>query len=163
MPGRLERIDAGQPFAVVVDFAHAPEALGSVLGSCASVPGRLIAVFGCIGERERPRPRGHGAGGGRLADFVVLTNDNPFREDPDAIIAEIAVGLREAGRGTRGITSSRIPDRREAIAHAFGHGGRGRRCAPGRQGHEQSIIIGDTVVPWDERRVARELLGEMFG
>ena len=161
--GRLERIEEGQPFTVVVDFAHAPEALRRVLeflrGCCR---GRLIAVFGCIGERERPRRAGMGLAAGQLADFTVLTNDNPFGEDPDAIIAEIAHGLREAGRD-EGHHFVAIPERREAIAHAFGTAVEGDIVLLAGKGHERSITVGDTVIPWDDRRVARDLLREMPG
>ena len=158
VPGRLERIDEGQPFTVVVDFAHAPEALRRVLeflrGRCR---GRLIAVFGCIGERDRARRAGMGQWAGRLADFSILTNDNPFSEEPDAIIAEIIEGLREAGRH-EGHHFVVIPDRREAIAHAFAMAVEGDIVLLAGKGHEQSITIGEAVIPWDDRRVARELL-----
>jgi UDP-N-acetylmuramoyl-L-alanyl-D-glutamate--2,6-diaminopimelate ligase len=160
VPGRLERIDEGQPFTVVVDFAHAPEALRRVLtflrGRCR---GRLIAVFGCIGERERPRRAGMGQAAGQLADFAILTNDNPFSEDPDHIIAEIIEGLREAGRH-EGHHFVAIPDRREAIAHAFAMAVEGDIVLLAGKGHEQSITIGEMVIPWDDRRVARELLSD---
>jgi UDP-N-acetylmuramoyl-L-alanyl-D-glutamate--2,6-diaminopimelate ligase len=161
VPGRLERIDEGQPFTVVVDFAHAPEALRRVLeflrGSASGGRGRLIAVFGCIGERERPRRAGMGLAAGQLADFAILTNDNPFSEDPDGIITEIAEGLREAGRH-EGHHFVAIPDRREAIAHAFAMAVEGDTVLLAGKGHEQSITIGETVIPWDDRGVARELL-----
>jgi len=164
VPGRLERIDEGQPFTVVVDFAHAPEALRRVLtflrGSASGGRGRLIAVFGCIGERERPRRAGMGLAAGQLADFSILTNDNPFSEDPDGIIAEITEGLREAGRH-EGHHFVAIPDRREAIAHAFAMAVEGDIVLLAGKGHEQSITIGETVIPWDDRGVARELLREM--
>ena len=160
VPGRLERIDEGQPFTVVVDFAHAPEALRRVLEFLRGYGrGRLIAVFGCIGERDRPRRAGMGKWAGRLADFSILTNDNPFSEDPDAIIEEIAQGLREAGRH-EGHHFVAIPDRREAIAQAFAMAVEGDIVLLAGKGHEQSITIGETVIPWDDRRVARELLQE---
>jgi UDP-N-acetylmuramoyl-L-alanyl-D-glutamate--2,6-diaminopimelate ligase len=161
VPGRLERIDEGQPFTVVVDFAHAPEALRRVLGFLRERRhGRLIAVFGCIGGRERPRRAGMGRAAAELADFSVLTNDNPFGEDPDAIIAEIVEGLREAGRH-EGDHFVAIPDRREAIAHAFAMAVEGDIVLLAGKGHEQSITIGETVIPWDDRQVARELLREL--
>ncbi|MDP2949960.1 MAG: cyanophycin synthetase, partial [Chloroflexota bacterium] len=163
VPGRLERIDEGQPFAVVVDFAHAPQALRRVLEFLrARCRGRLIVVFGCIGGRERPRRAGMGLAAGELADFAVLTNDNPFWEDPEAILAEIARGLEQARRH-EGHHFVRLPDRREAIAHALAMAVEGDVVLLAGKGHEQSITIGDTVIPWDDRRVARELLREMFG
>ena len=161
VPGRLERIDVGQPFTVVVDFAHAPEALRQMLEFLrAHCGGRLIAVFGCIGERERPRRAGMGKVTGLLADFSILTNDNPVGEDPEAIIAEIAQGLRETGRH-EGHHFVAIPDRREAMAHAFAMAVEGDTVLLAGKGHEQSITIGETMIPWDDRRVARELLREM--
>jgi UDP-N-acetylmuramoyl-L-alanyl-D-glutamate--2,6-diaminopimelate ligase len=163
VPGRLERIDEGQPFTVVVDFAHAPEALRRVLAFLREqCQGQLIVVFGCIGDRERPRRAGMGLAAAELADFAVLTNDNPFQEDPQAILAEIAQGLEKAGRH-EGHHFARIPDRREAIAHALAMAVEGDVVLLTGKGHEQSITIGDTVIPWDERRVARELLREMLG
>jgi UDP-N-acetylmuramoyl-L-alanyl-D-glutamate--2,6-diaminopimelate ligase len=163
VPGRLERIDEGQPFTVVVDFAHAPEALRRVLAFLRQrCQGQLIVVFGCIGERDRPRRAGMGLAAAELADFAVLTNDNPFQEDPQAILAEIAQGLEKAGRH-EGHHFVRIPDRREAIAHALAMAVEGDVVLLTGKGHEQSITIGDTVIPWDERRVARELLREMLG
>ena len=162
LPGRLERIDGGQPFTVVVDFAHAPEALRRALAFLREhCRGRLIVVFGCIGEREKPRRAGMGLAAAELADFAVLTNDNPFREDPEAILAEIAQGLEKAGRH-EGHHFVRIPDRREAIAHALAMAVEGDIVLLAGKGHEQSIIIGDAVIPWDDRRVARELLRDMF-
>ena len=162
VPGRLERIDEGQPFTVVVDFAHAPEALRRVLAFLRErCQGRLIVVFGCIGERERPRRSGMGLAAGEQADFAVLTNDNPFQEDPQAILAEIAQGLEKAGRH-EGHHFIRIPERREAIAHALAMAVEGDVVLLAGKGHEQSITIGDAVIPWDECRVARELLREMF-
>jgi UDP-N-acetylmuramoyl-L-alanyl-D-glutamate--2,6-diaminopimelate ligase len=162
VPGRLERIDEGQPFTVVVDFAHAPEALRRVLAFLRErCQGRLIVVFGCIGERERPRRSGMGLAAGELADFAVLTNDNPFQEDPQAILAEIAQGLEKAGRH-EGHHFVRIADRREAIAHALAMAVEEDVVLLAGKGHEQSITIGDAVIPWDECRVARELLREMF-
>jgi UDP-N-acetylmuramoyl-L-alanyl-D-glutamate--2,6-diaminopimelate ligase len=154
VPGRLERIDEGQPFTVVVDFAHAPEALRRVLAFLRErCQGRLIVVFGCIGERERPRRSGMGLAAGELADFAVLTNDNPFQEDPQAILAEIAQGLEKAGRH-EGHHFVRIADRREAIAHALAMAVEEDVVLLAGKGHEQSITVGDMIIPWDERRVA---------
>jgi len=161
VPGRLERIDEGQPFTVVVDFAHAPGALRRVLAFLRErCQGQLIVVFGCIGEREKPRRLGMGLAAGELADFAVLTNDNPFQEDTQAILAEIAQGVEKAGRH-EGHHFVRIPERREAIAHALAMAVEGDIVLLAGKGHEQSITIGDTVIPWDERRVAGELLREM--
>jgi UDP-N-acetylmuramoyl-L-alanyl-D-glutamate--2,6-diaminopimelate ligase len=165
VPGRMEIIDAGQPFSVVVDIASTPQALTNVLGvlrtACLPVGqagrGRLWAVFGCAGERDPGRRDGMGRAAGRLADFVVLTNEDPRSEDPDAIIEAIAAGLREAGR-REGDDFVRIPDRRQAIAYAFERAGDGDVVLLAGKGSEQTMVFGDQHVPWDERAVARELL-----
>ncbi|MCH8025477.1 MAG: UDP-N-acetylmuramoyl-L-alanyl-D-glutamate--2,6-diaminopimelate ligase [Chloroflexi bacterium] len=161
VPGRLEPIDAGQPYRVVVDIASTPEALRRVLSVLRPVTeGKLIAVFGCAGERDEARRDGMGRAAGELADFSVLTNEDPRREDPDAIIEAIAAGLREAGRSEKR-DFVRLPDRREALRHAFERAGDGDTVLLAGKGTEQSIIIGTEHLPWDEARVARELLKEL--
>jgi UDP-N-acetylmuramoyl-L-alanyl-D-glutamate--2,6-diaminopimelate ligase len=167
VPGRMELIDAGQPFAVVVDFASTPQALANTLGvlRAACLPagqagrGRLWAVFGCAGERDPGRRDGMGRAAGRLADFVVVTNEDPRSEDPDAIIEAITVGLREAGRN-EGTDFVRIPNRRQAIAYAFERASDNDVVLLAGKGSEQTMVFGDKHVPWDERVVARELLEE---
>jgi len=163
VPGRMELIDAGQPFTVVVDFASTPDALTNVLGVLRAGQagrGRLWAVFGCAGERDPGRRDGMGRAAGRLADFIVVTNEDPRSEDPDAIIEAIAAGLREAGR-SEGTDFVRIPDRRQAIAHAFERAQEGDIVLLAGKGSEQTMVFGDRHVPWDERVVARELLDEI--
>jgi UDP-N-acetylmuramoyl-L-alanyl-D-glutamate--2,6-diaminopimelate ligase len=161
VPGRMELIEAGQPFSVVVDIASTPEALANVLGvlrdACRR---RLWAIFGCAGERDPGRRDGMGRVAGRLADFVVLTNEDPRSEDPDSIIEDIAAGLREAGR-REGDDFVRIQDRRQAIAYAFERAGDGDVVFLAGKGSEQTMVFGERHVPWDERVVARELLGEI--
>jgi UDP-N-acetylmuramoyl-L-alanyl-D-glutamate--2,6-diaminopimelate ligase len=158
VPGRMELIDAGQPFSVVVDIASTPAALANVLSVLrAACRGRLWAVFGCAGERDPGRRDGMGRAAGRLADFVVLTNEDPRSEDPDAIIEAIAAGLREAGR-REGVEFVRVPDRREAIAYVFERAGDGDVVLLAGKGSEQTMVFGDRHLPWDERIVARELL-----
>jgi UDP-N-acetylmuramoyl-L-alanyl-D-glutamate--2,6-diaminopimelate ligase len=168
VPGRMELIDAGQPFTVVVDFASTPDALTNTLtvlrAGCLPAGqaggGRLWAVFGCAGERDPGRRDGMGRAAGRLADFVVLTNEDPRSEDPDAIIEAIAAGLKEAGR-SEGTDFARIPDRRQAIAYAFERAREGDIVLLAGKGSEQTMVFGDRHVPWDERVVARELLEEI--
>ena len=161
VPGRMELIDAGQPFSVVVDIASTPEALASVLGVLqAGCRGRLWAVFGSAGERDAGRRDGMGRAAGRLADFVVVTNEDPRSEDPDAIIEAIAFGLREAGRREEQ-DFVRVPDRRQAIAYAFERAQEGDIVLLAGKGSEQTMVFGDRHVPWDERVVARELLEEI--
>jgi UDP-N-acetylmuramoyl-L-alanyl-D-glutamate--2,6-diaminopimelate ligase len=161
VPGRTEMIDCGQPFRVVVDIASTPEALRRVLQVLRPLAkGRLVAVFGCAGERDRGRRDGMGRAAGELADFVVLTNEDPRSEDPNAVIADIAAGLVDAGRH-EGSDFVRVVDRREAIRHAFAISRTGDVVLLAGKGTEQSIVIGDEHVPWDERRVARDLLSDL--
>ena len=161
VPGRTEMIDCGQPFRVVVDIASTPEALRRVLQVLRPLAkGRLVAVFGCAGERDRGRRDGMGRVAGELADFAVLTNEDPRSEDPNAVIADIAAGLVDAGRH-EGSDFVRVVDRREAIRHAFAISRTGDVVLLAGKGTEQSIVIGDEHVPWDERRVARDLLSDL--
>ncbi len=161
VPGRMEIIDCGQLFRVVVDIASTPEALRRVLQVLRPLAeGRLIALFGCAGERDRGRRDGMGRVAGELADFVVLTNEDPRSEEPDAIIDDICSGLIEAGR-REGDDFVRILDRREAIRGAFAVARPGDVVLLAGKGTEQSMVIGNQHVPWDERVVARELLSDM--
>ncbi|MGD0115501.1 MAG: UDP-N-acetylmuramoyl-L-alanyl-D-glutamate--2,6-diaminopimelate ligase [Dehalococcoidia bacterium] len=160
VPGRMEMIDCGQPFAVVVDIASTPEALRRVLQVLRSTTkGRLIAVFGCAGERDPNRRDGMGRAAAELADLAVLTNEDPRSEDPDAIIDEIARAVVTAGR-REGRDFVRVPDRRAAVRRAFELARPGDVVLLAGKGTEQSMVIGDTHIPWDERVVARELLQE---
>ena len=163
VPGRLEGIDAGQPFAVVVDIASTPEALRRVLEVLRpDTSGRLLAVFGCAGERDPARRAGMGRAAAELADFTVLTNEDPRREDPDAIIETIASGLHEAGR-QEPRDFVRITDRRAALRYAFDNANAGDTVLLAGKGTEQSIVIGQEHHAWDEAKVARELLAELAG
>jgi len=156
VPGRLERIDEGQPFAVVVDIASTEQAMANVLDVLRSVTaGRLIVVFGAAGERDRARRAGIARAVAKRADVAIVTNEDPRTEDPDAIIAEIATALDAHGFTGR---YERIAGRRDAIARAFELARPGDTVLLAGKGTEQSIVIGTTHHPWDERAVARELL-----
>jgi UDP-N-acetylmuramoyl-L-alanyl-D-glutamate--2,6-diaminopimelate ligase len=158
VPGRLERIDAGQAFAVYVDIASTPAALAHVLQALRPLTqGRLWVVFGAAGGRDPARRQGMGEVAGRLADRAVLTSEDPRDEDPDAIIEAIAKGLRDAGR-LEGQDFVRVADRRAAIGHAFSHAAAGDTVLLAGKATETTMIFGDTAVPWDERAVAWELL-----
>jgi UDP-N-acetylmuramoyl-L-alanyl-D-glutamate--2,6-diaminopimelate ligase len=160
-PGRMERIDAGQPFAVVVDYAHTGPAFETVLRALRpAAAGRLITVFGCAGGRSPERRPAMGGAAARLADFSVLTNEDPHEDDPAAILEEIAAAMRSAGR-REGEDFVRIEDRRTAIRTAFACARAGDLVLLTGKGHEQSIIVGRTKTPWDERRVAREELAAL--
>jgi UDP-N-acetylmuramoyl-L-alanyl-D-glutamate--2,6-diaminopimelate ligase len=161
IPGRLQRVDAGQPFEVVIDIASTPEALRRVLETLRPLTkGKLIAVFGAAGERDPGRRDGMGRVAGELADFAVLTNEDPRREDADAIIEAIASGLRQAGR-TEGDGFVRVPDRREALRYAFERAQPGDTVLLAGKANEPSIVIGTEHHPWDETAVATELLKEL--
>ncbi len=161
VPGRMERIDAGQPFGVVVDYAHSPAALEKVLDLLAPIAaaqgGDVVVVFGSAGERDRAKRPMMGRIAGERARLVIVTDEDPRGEDREAILDEIARGAEAVGR-RRGRDLLLVADRREAIESAF------ERARPrdivllAGKGHEQSILVGDRALPWDERRVARELL-----
>lgn len=158
VPGRLEPIDEGQPFRVFVDIASTPEAFRKVIEVLRpATEGRLIVVFGAAGERDRNRRSGMGRVAAALADFAVLTNEDPRSEAPDAIIDDIARAMVEAG-AREGERFVRVVDRREAIAYAFARARLGDTVLLAGKGTEQAIDLRDGPVPWDERIVARETL-----
>ncbi|MGE0877634.1 MAG: UDP-N-acetylmuramoyl-L-alanyl-D-glutamate--2,6-diaminopimelate ligase [Acidimicrobiia bacterium] len=153
--GRFETIDAGQAFRVVVDYAHTPDGLSEVLSAASeTTPGSLIVVFGCGGDRDATKRPAMGETAARIADRVVLTSDNPRSEDPDAIISAVRAGIPAEGR----IDILIEPDRRRAIALALASAGAGDTVVIAGKGHETTQTIGDQVVPFDDRVVARELL-----
>ncbi len=160
VPGRFEKVEMGQPFGVVVDYAHTPDALERVLhtarGFCT---GRLISVFGCGGDRDRGKRPKMGEVSTRLADLTVFTSDNPRSEDPVKIIAEIEEGAKKVcPSGGRYVT---IPDRRQAIEYALAQATAGDLVVIAGKGHETSQIIGDTILPFDDREVACQILKEL--
>jgi UDP-N-acetylmuramoyl-L-alanyl-D-glutamate--2,6-diaminopimelate ligase len=158
VPGRMERVDAGQPFAVIVDYAHTEDSLRKVLEVLRPLTkGRLIAVFGSAGERDPTKRGPMGRAAAELADLVVVTDEDPRLEDPGAINAQIAEGVRSGG-AVDGETLWVIDDRREAIAHAVGMARSGDVILLAGKGHEESIFYGTEKRPWDDRRVAREAL-----
>jgi len=156
--GRMERIDEGQPFTVIVDYAHTPDSLEKVLNILRPLtPGKLTVVFGSAGERDvQKRPvMGHIAA--KLTDFFVITDEDPREEDREAILREIAAGA-EAASKRQGSDFLCIADRTEAIAAAFVQAKEGDTILLAGKGHEQSMIMGREKLPWDDRRVAREQL-----
>ena len=150
VPGRMERVDAGQPFAVVVDYAHKPDALEQVLRAARSLDeGRVICVFGCGGDRDREKRPVMGKIAADLADVAIVTSDNPRSEDPDAIIGEIVAGAS-------GLEVE--PDRRAAIELAIERARAGDVVVIAGKGHEQGQEIGARKLPFDDRAIAREAL-----
>jgi len=152
VPGRLERVDRGQPFEVVVDYAHTPDALGKALAAAREhATGRLLLVFGCGGDRDRAKRPAMGRVAAEGADEVWVTSDNPRSEDPAAIAREIVTGMEpHAGRV--------VLDRRAAIAEAIAQASAGDLVLIAGKGHEVTQTIGDRVLPFDDRQVAGELL-----
>jgi UDP-N-acetylmuramoyl-L-alanyl-D-glutamate--2,6-diaminopimelate ligase len=159
--GRMERVDRGQPFSVIVDYAHTPESLDKVLALLRPLTkGRLIAVFGSAGERDRTKRPRLAEVAAKHSDFFVITQEDPRLEDPATILAEIEAGATAAGK-TRGTDYEVIDDRRDAVRDAM------RRAQPGDtvllagKGHEGSIIVGEDKRPWNEAEVARDALREL--
>lgn len=162
--GRMERIDAGQPFTVLVDYAHTPGAFEKLMRLVRPLTsGQIIAVFGSAGERDRAKRPLQGEIAGRFCDLVVLTDEDPRLEDREAIIAEIAAGAAAAGKRI-GETCLCIPDRALAIRAAFARAHPGDIVLLLGKGHEGSMIYGTTPMPWDEAAEARRALAELgFG
>jgi UDP-N-acetylmuramoyl-L-alanyl-D-glutamate--2,6-diaminopimelate ligase len=152
VPGRFEAVDEGQPFAVLVDYAHTPDSLENVLRTARELAqGRLICVFGCGGDRDRGKRPVMGRIAAELADLAIVTSDNPRSEEPDAIIAEIVAGAGEAVEVE--------PDRARAISQALETAAEGDVVVIAGKGHEQGQEFRDgEKIPFDDREVARDAL-----
>ena len=148
VPGRFESVDAGQPFAVIVDYAHTPDSLANVLRAARTVDdGRVIVVFGAGGDRDREKRPLMGRIAAELADRAIVTTDNPRSEDPAAIAAEVAHGALEV-----------IVDRRDAIAAALADAQGGDVVVIAGKGADTEMELDGHSIPFDDRVVARELL-----
>jgi UDP-N-acetylmuramoyl-L-alanyl-D-glutamate--2,6-diaminopimelate ligase len=154
VPGRFESIDEGQPFLVVVDYAHTPDSLANVLRTARELDGgRLICVFGCGGDRDRGKRPEMGRIASELADVAIVTSDNPRSEDPHAIIDEILVGV---------VKDVEVePHRRKAIGKAIGLAREHDVVVIAGKGHEQGQEFADRTVPFDDREAARDALREV--
>ncbi len=151
VPGRFEALDEGQPFAVVVDYAHTPEALANVLEEARRLAtGRVLCVFGCGGDRDRAKRPLMGEVVSLLADRAIVTSDNPRSEDPLAIVEEIVAGM--------GGDYEVEPDRASAIARAVEEAADGDVVVIAGKGHEQGQEFADRTIPFDDRDVARDAL-----
>jgi len=158
--GRMEKVEAGQDFIAIVDFAHTPNALENALRSARRLTrGRVIVIFGCPGLRDRAKRPMMGEVAGRLADLVVITADDPRTEDLDDIMEEVAEGCRRAGR-VGGKDFWRIGDRAQAIAYAVTLAGPGDLVLAAGKGHEKSLAIGEVEYPWSDHEVLRQAIIE---
>ncbi|MDP8956320.1 MAG: UDP-N-acetylmuramoyl-L-alanyl-D-glutamate--2,6-diaminopimelate ligase [Actinomycetota bacterium] len=159
VPGRLEPVDEGQPFLVLVDYAHTPDSLDNVLRTARELTDRkIIVVFGCGGDRDREKRPMMGEVATRLADLTVITSDNPRSEDPEAIIHEIEAG---AGRGSGRYVVE--PDRRAAIQLALTEADSRDVVVIAGKGHESGQEFRDRTIPFDDRLVAAEELRGVLG
>jgi UDP-N-acetylmuramoyl-L-alanyl-D-glutamate--2,6-diaminopimelate ligase len=156
--GRMNLVEGGQPFAVVIDFAHTPQALEKALDTVRSlVSGRVLLTFGLSGGRDAGNRAVMGALAARRADFFVITMDDPGMEDPAAIAAQIAYGARAKGLDNFSVEL----DRRAAIRLLFERARPGDVVLLAGKGHEQRMVMGAERTPWNDARVAAELLGEL--
>jgi UDP-N-acetylmuramoyl-L-alanyl-D-glutamate--2,6-diaminopimelate ligase len=157
VPGRFESVDEGQPFSVVVDYAHTDDALKNLTSLArefvAKGGGQVITVFGCGGDRDRAKRPLMGEAAGKGSDFVVLTSDNPRSEDPLAIMNDALLGLQRTG--TPYVLE---PERRKAIAKAVGEAKSGDIVLIAGKGHERTQTTREGVFPFDDFEVAREEL-----
>lgn len=156
VPGRLERIECGQPFSVFVDFAHTPDALNATLTALRDVTrGRLICVFGASGERDHGKRPQMGRAVEQLADLAIITSDNPRSENPTAIIRDVLGGFESNAK------TEVVPDRATAIRWALGSAAPGDCVVIAGKGHETYQIVGAQRIPFDDREVAKEWLYEV--
>src|SRR5262249_29937336 len=154
VPGRFQAVHAGQPFRVIVDYAHTDDALENVLKFAREITsGKVIVVFGCGGDRDRTKRPAMGVVAARWIGLAVVSSDNPRSEDPLAIIGEIETGMKRAAAGA-GSRYQVIPDRRDAIRFAIEAAGAGDTVLIAGKGHETYQVIGDQTLPFDDRVVA---------
>ncbi|HEX9305513.1 MAG TPA: UDP-N-acetylmuramoyl-L-alanyl-D-glutamate--2,6-diaminopimelate ligase [Thermoanaerobaculia bacterium] len=153
VPGRLEPVEAGQPYRIIVDYAHTEDALKRLLLAVRDLTDRkIILVFGCGGDRDRGKRAPMGKVAGSLSDIAIATSDNPRSEDPEAILAEVEAGLVASG-ATKYL---KVADRREAIRTAIDLANPGTVVVIAGKGHERIQVIGDRSIPFDDRDVAAE-------
>jgi len=168
VPGRMERIEMGQDFAAIVDFAHTPNALKVTLETARALvspqkhAARIIVVFGSAGMRDRAKRRMMAEVSAQLADLTVLTAEDPRSESLDGILEDMARGAVARG-GREGESFWRVPDRGEAIRFALRLARPGDMVIVCGKGHEQSMCFGDTEYAWDDRVAVRGALAELLG
>lgn len=156
VPGRLEGINEGQDFTVLVDYAHTDDALKNVLNAAREIPhNKITVVFGCGGDRDRGKRPLMGKAAVEYSDFAIITSDNPRSEEPSKIIEEIEKGIKQWSAEGRYI---KIPDRREAIEYAINNASKGDIVIIAGKGHEDYQIFRDKKIHFDDREVAREAI-----
>jgi UDP-N-acetylmuramoyl-L-alanyl-D-glutamate--2,6-diaminopimelate ligase len=162
VPGRSEFIDEGQPFRVLIDFALTPDSLQKLYDEVVTpiAKGKIIALFGSCGDRDRAKRPIMGQIAGKIADLVIITNDEPYHEDPQKIIDEIFAGVLAAGK-TEGKNAFRIFDRGEAIDFAFSRARKDDIVVITGMGAETTMVVGDKHIPWNEREIVRAKLKQL--
>lgn len=159
VPGRFELIDEGQSFSVVVDYAHTPDGLENILKTAREITkGRVIAVFGCGGDRDKMKRPIMGRIAASYGDLVIVTSDNPRTEDPDVIVKEVAAGVIEKAKEKPELEYRIIADRRSAIRSAIGEARPGDIVLIAGKGHENYQILKDRTIHFDDREEARAAL-----
>lgn len=160
VPGRFQPVDRGQPFTVIVDYAHTDDALRNLTALARQMTegndGRVLTLFGCGGDRDRTKRPKMGQAAGEGSDFVIATSDNPRSEDPFAILAEIEPGLKATG-----VRYTIEPDRATAIRIALAEARPGDIVLLAGKGHEREQILADRTIPFDDAEVARAALTEL--
>jgi UDP-N-acetylmuramoyl-L-alanyl-D-glutamate--2,6-diaminopimelate ligase len=160
VPGRFQPVDAGQPFTVIVDYAHTDDALRNLIALARQMTeqsgARVITLFGCGGDRDRTKRPKMGQAAGAGSDFVVATSDNPRSEDPAAILAEIEPGLKASG-----VRYSIEPDRATAICTALQAAKAGDVVLLAGKGHEKEQILAGRTIPFDDAQIALSALNEL--
>jgi UDP-N-acetylmuramoyl-L-alanyl-D-glutamate--2,6-diaminopimelate ligase len=152
VPGRFDRVNCGQDFTVIVDYAHTPDALERVLATAKKLTeGRLITVFGCGGDRDKTKRPLMGGVATSLSDYAIVTSDNPRTEDPMQVISHILDGIK-------GGEYEVIPDRKSAIQKAIEIAKKGDFIAIAGKGHEDYQIIGTTKIHFDDKEIASEFI-----
>lgn len=168
IPGRMEKVDLGQPFTVIIDFAHTPDAMEKIYDTLKlSRGGRIIAVFGATGDRDRSKRPIMGALAGRYADVAIITNEDPYTEDPVKIIEEVASGVPRGVAAKNGMIPGKnffkVLDRREAIKKAFNLAEAGDIVLIMGKGAEEVMAVGHEKIPWSDKKIAKELLMKRRG
>lgn len=163
VPGRMERIEAGQRFLAIVDYAHTPEAIRTLAEAVRPLTeGQLVLVLGCGGDRDPYKRPLMGAAAATLADVAVLTSDNPRSEDPEAIIAAMLAGCESVPLAQRAEVLVE-PDRAAAIADAVARAHDGDAVIIAGKGHEQGQEVAGVIRPFDDRVVLRQRLAALVG